>query len=256
MKKLASMIMLFILLLSLNSTSFAADIIENSVDDDKEVFRVDIPNEDGVFITLTGEDAQNWYDNITAKNNERVLEDKRFLELMEFENLENIDEAQMQFINPYYYKYRYIESYRNYNMERKDLERVVTDKFRNNTSVMQNYILNLSVSQTWTVSPYVGLEYQNAIKAGIGASWGKSYSKSQSLNVNVPPGKTVWVTFIPIMDRSVGRVEKYYVTGGLYKYPVVVNRQHVVTYNPKYTYVNINGRNLYSVYGVYIFNQV
>ena len=53
MKKILGLIMVVTIALSLNAVS---------VDQGGQVIRVDIPNGDGTFTTLEGEEAQKWYD--------------------------------------------------------------------------------------------------------------------------------------------------------------------------------------------------
>lgn len=61
-------------------------------------------------------------------------------------NKQNIVER--DFRGPFHYKYRYIESKHTRDIERGDLEKIVSNKLRNNSSVEQEYKLDLSVSQS------------------------------------------------------------------------------------------------------------
>lgn len=47
--------------------------------EDSHVVRVDIPNEDGTFRTLEGEEAQAWYNQLTNKNKELLAEEKKLV---------------------------------------------------------------------------------------------------------------------------------------------------------------------------------
>lgn len=102
----------------------------------------------------------------------------------------------------FYYKYRYLESKHTNNVERTELERIVTNKLRNISSDKQSYALNLDVSQSWSVSPSVSGSFKDTIKVTLGGSCGNECHKIEYFTVNVVPNKTVWVTFIPIMDKS------------------------------------------------------
>ena len=51
------------------------------------------------------------------------------------------------------------------------MERSVTNELTNFSSTTQGYKMQLSVSQSWTVSPSVPKEYKNAIISALG-SWG------------------------------------------------------------------------------------
>ena len=109
---------------------------------------------------------------------------------------------------------------------------------------------------TRSVSPSVTGEYKKAIKAGISGSWGNTYSKSESFTVNVAPNKTVWVTFIPIMDKSQGKVQKYFIPrGGISKKPVIEKSYDIVTYNPKYLTSKMGPFTFKTVYGVYVWHE-
>lgn len=170
--------------------------------------------------------------------------------------MQAISEDEIETRGPFHYKYRYLESKRTNDVERTELEKTVTNKLRNTSSTQQTYTLNLSVSQSWTISPSVTGNYEDAVKATLGGSWGKSYSKSESLSVNVKPKKTVWVTFVPIMDKSVGKAQKYYIPrGGVSKDPIVEKSYDVTTYNPKYLTSKIGPFTMKSVYGVYVWHE-
>lgn len=231
--------------------TFAAENIGGEpVDRSGTVTYISIPNEDGTFTTLEGKEAQEWYDRA-------VREGKQRESMLESEYSGEGVKSEAETRGPFHYKYRYRESSNRKNVERTELEKTVTNKIRNDSSSQQSYQLSLSVSQSWSVSPSVEGKYKDAIKAKLGGSWGKSYSKTDSFTINVKPRKTVWVTFIPIMDESKGKVQKYYIPrGGLSKDEIVVKSTNVVTYNPKYLTVPI-GKFIKtkSVYGVYVWHE-
>ena len=69
MKKIVGLIMAVTIALSLNACTFTdqsetSNMVDESVSVDQggQVIRVDIPNGDGTFTTLKGEEAQKWYD--------------------------------------------------------------------------------------------------------------------------------------------------------------------------------------------------
>ena len=127
------------------------------------------------------------------------------------QSTDNEDEVQAR--GSFHYKYRYVESKHTKNVRRTGLEKSVTNELTNFSSTTQGYKMQLSVSQSWTVSPSVPKEYKNAIISALG-SWGNSYSKNETFDVKIKPKKTVWVTFVPIMDKSVGKAQKYYIPRG------------------------------------------
>lgn len=202
------------MMLSLKSCVFATEsktsnIIDDSINQGGQVTEIDIPNEDGTFTTLKGEEAKKWY-------NKAVEEDK---EETSMQSTDNEDEVQAR--GSFHYKYRYVESKHTKNVRRTGLEKSVTNELTNFSSTTQGYKMQLSVSQSWTVSPSVPKEYKNAIISALG-SWGNSYSKNETFDVKIKPKKTVWVTFVPIMDKSVGKAQKYYIPrGGTNKKPIV-----------------------------------
>ena len=151
------------------------------------------------------------------------------------------------------YQYRYVESKRTNNVKRTDLKRNVTNELTNYTSTTQSYQLTLNVSQSWTINSGVTGKYKDAVTTALGGEWGKSYSKSESLHINIEPGKTVQVQFVPIMDKSVGVSQKYYIPrGGMSSKPIIEKSVSVTTYNPKYTTCKIGPFTMKSVYGAYI----
>lgn len=95
----------------------------------------------------------------------------------------------------FYYKYRYVESKHTKNVRRTGLERSVTNELTNFSSTTQGYKMQLSVSQSWTVSPFVPKEYKNAIISALG-SWGNSYSKNETFDVKIKPKKSVYGAYI------------------------------------------------------------
>ena len=236
------------MMLSLKSCDFATEsktsnIIDDSINQGGQVTEIDIPNEDGTFTTLKGEEAKKWY-------NKAVEEDK---EETSMQSTDNEDEVQAR--GSFHYKYRYVESKHTKNVRRTGLERSVTNELTNFSSTTQGYKMQLSVSQSWTVSPSVPKEYKNAIISALG-SWGNSYSKNETFDVKIKPKKTVWVTFVPIMDKSVGKAQKYYIPrGGTNKKPIVEKNYNVTTYNPKFLTSKIGPFTIKSVYGAYIWRE-
>lgn len=236
------------MMLSLKSCVFTTEsktsnIIDDSINQGGQVTEIDIPNEDGTFTTLKGEEAKKWY-------NKAVEEDK---EETSMQSTDNEDEVQAR--GSFHYKYRYVESKHTKNVRRTGLERSVTNELTNFSSTTQGYKMQLSVSQSWTVSPSVPKEYKNAIISALG-SWGNSYSKNETFDVKIKPKKTVWVTFVPIMDKSVGKAQKYYIPrGGTNKKPIVEKNYNVTTYNPKFLTSKIGPFTIKSVYGAYIWRE-
>lgn len=243
--------MAIVIALSLNFCSFATntdtdDTSAEPVDRGGKVTRVDIPNGDGTFTTLKGDEAQEWYDNMGEEDEQSDEE----------ESSTEITKDKIETKGSFHYKYRYIESKRTKDVERHDLEKKVTNRLRNETSATQTYTLNLSVSQSWSISPSVEKKYKDAVKATLGGSWGKTYSKTESLTINIKPHKTVWVTFVPIMDKSVGKAQKYYIPRGVpNKKPIVEKSYNITTYNPKYLTTKIGKFKMKTVYGTYIWHE-
>lgn len=252
-KKVLGASMAAAMILSLSVSALAAktemnNMVEESVDQGGQITRVDIPNADGTFTTLEGDEAQEWYDGAVEEGKQRAIEESS-MQVME-------DKDEVETRGSFRYKYRYLESKHTNNVERTELEKTVTNKLKNTTSTQQTYTLNLSVSQSWSISSSVTGKYKDAVKATLGSSWGKTYSKSESLSVKVKQGKTVWVTFIPIMDKSVGKAQKYYIPrGGISDKPIVEKSYNVITYNPKYLTSKIGIFTMKSVYGVYVWHE-
>ena len=81
MKKIL-LIMAVTVALSLNACTFTgqsetSNMVDESVSVDQEgkVIRVDIPNGDGTFTTLEGEEAQKWYDKAGEEDQQEAAEE-------------------------------------------------------------------------------------------------------------------------------------------------------------------------------------
>ena len=81
MKKIL-LVMAVTVALSLNACTFTdqsetSNMVDESVSVDQEgkVTRVDIPNGDGTFTTLEGEEAQKWYDKADEEDQQEAAEE-------------------------------------------------------------------------------------------------------------------------------------------------------------------------------------
>lgn len=81
MKKIL-LVMAVTVALSLNACTFTdqsetSNMVDESVSVDQEgkVIRVDIPNGDGTFTTLEGEEAQKWYDKAGEEDQQEAAEE-------------------------------------------------------------------------------------------------------------------------------------------------------------------------------------
>ena len=81
MKKIL-LVMAVIVALSLNACTFTdrsetSNMVDESVSVDQggQVIRVDIPNGDGTFTTLEGEEAQKWYDKAGEEDQQEAAEE-------------------------------------------------------------------------------------------------------------------------------------------------------------------------------------
>ena len=81
MKKIL-LVMAVTVALSLNACTFTdqsetSNMVDESVSGDQEgkVTRVDIPNGDGTFTTLEGEEAQKWYDKAGEEDQQEAAEE-------------------------------------------------------------------------------------------------------------------------------------------------------------------------------------
>lgn len=82
MKKIVGLIMAVTIVLSLNACTFTgqsetSNMVDESVSVDQggQVIRVDIPNGDGTFTTLEGEEAQKWYDKAGEEDQQEAAEE-------------------------------------------------------------------------------------------------------------------------------------------------------------------------------------
>lgn len=216
----------------------------------EEVIRVDIPDEKGGYSSLYGKDAQLWYESCVNETEKEIKE----IQQIEENKQTNID---ISLRGPFTYKYRYIEEKRTKDVKREDLKRNITNKLENRSSVMQTYSLSFKVSQSFEINSAVSGKYKDAVLAYLGSSWNKSYEKSETITVNIPPRKSLQVEFIPIMDKSTGYAQKYYKTrgsGNLSK-TIVENSIQVITYSPKYTECKVGNKYMKTIYGVYIWKE-
>ena len=81
MKKIL-LVMAVTVALSLNACTFTgqsetSNMVDESVSVDQggQVTRVDIPNGDGTFTTLEGEEAQKWYDKVGEEDQQEAAEE-------------------------------------------------------------------------------------------------------------------------------------------------------------------------------------
>ena len=82
MKKIVGLIMAVTIALSVNACTFTdqsetSNMVDESVSVDQggQVTRVDIPNGDGTFTTLEGEEAQKWYDKTGEEDQQGAAEE-------------------------------------------------------------------------------------------------------------------------------------------------------------------------------------
>ena len=82
MKKIVGLIMAVTIALSLQACTFTgqqetSNMVDESVSVDQggKVTRVDIPNGDGTFTTLEGEEAQKWYDKAGEEDQQEAAEE-------------------------------------------------------------------------------------------------------------------------------------------------------------------------------------
>ena len=81
------------MMLSLKSCVFATEsktsnIIDNSINQGGQVTEIDIPNEDGTFTTLKGEEAKKWYNKAVEEDKEETEEESSM------QSTDNEDEVQ------------------------------------------------------------------------------------------------------------------------------------------------------------------
>ena len=80
MKKVLVFAMTIAIAFSLSVYAFTrqtetSDMIDDSVDRGGTVTQVDIPNEDGTFTTLTGKEAQEWFDEAGEEGKQEAAEE-------------------------------------------------------------------------------------------------------------------------------------------------------------------------------------
>ena len=82
MKKIVGLIMAVTIALSVNACtvtdqSETSNMVDESVSVDQggKVIKVDIPNGDGTFTTLEGEEAQKWYDKTGEEDQQEAAEE-------------------------------------------------------------------------------------------------------------------------------------------------------------------------------------
>lgn len=117
-KKAISVFMAMLLTMSLGATAFASEhpdknIAGEPVDRSGEIVRVDIPNGDGTFTTLEGAKAQAWYDRLVTE--EEGIETQN----MTLEAARTGGEIETRGA----FRYRYLESKRTNDVERRSLDK-------------------------------------------------------------------------------------------------------------------------------------
>lgn len=212
-----------------------------------KIIRVDIPDGKGGYTTLEGEAAQKHYEEAVEQTQKALLDD---LTVSSLSSQAKVQSGSRR--GPFHYQYRYVETQHTNDVSRTDLRRNVSNKLTNESSADQTYTLELSVSQSWTINPEVSGELLNAVKLKLGGSWGKTYSKRDTFTVNIKPWKSVQIQFVPIMDKSVGNAQKYYIPrNSIFNKPVIEQNVPVTTYNPKYLTQQVGSKTIQTVYGEY-----
>ncbi|GKX29325.1 hypothetical protein SH1V18_18050 [Vallitalea longa] len=119
-------------------------------------------------------------------------------------------------------------------VHRYDLKENITEYWKNSTSTQQSHTFGWASSCKWTTNITLESAEKKALKAVVGSSWQKEYSNNGSVTINVVPGKTVWMTYYPIMDNSYGNME--YVKVDLLGNVTVLLSKWVDTYSPSLLY--------------------
>lgn len=232
------------------SIIFCIFLVITSFATEGTVFRVDIPNANGGYTSLYGEEAKLWYEDCKIETEKELNEIKN----IEEKNKNNIDSPLR---GPFSYKYRYVEDKHEKEVRREDLKRIITNKLENRSSIKQSYSLSFKVSQGFEINSSISGKYKDAVLSYLGSSWNKSYEKSETFNVDIPPHKRVWIEFVPIMEKSTGKAQKYYKirSSGTPGRTIIENSIDVTTYSPKYTECKVGNKYIKTVYGAYIWQE-
>lgn len=200
----------------------------------------------GVPTILTGQDIEKYEKQF--KNNKKIDN-----EILESENSEISTYA----INPeviigplntgFYQIKKYKETGYNNEHHMRSKEKRISNIYENRTSVIQSATLSWNVNISWSVNISLSANYQKCIEGKLGANWTKSYNVSSNIELNVAPGKRIYITFYPIMRNSWGYIQTYKVSWFVIK--KLVSEEFVDTYSPNYVY--IPSVKEYSVDGVY-----
>lgn len=188
---------------------------------------------DGKSTILEGEEAQN-YVNQKALEEKRMLELKREMSKSLFQKPETYEKSK---VTPNTVSYYYVYDQRGYNenAHRPSLKKRITEIWKNSSSITQSHSFSYTSSAAWSINADVTGKFKDAVTSKLGGSWTNSTGATDSVTMNVAPGKTMYMTFYPIMKNSWGYSQKW--MRGRYSFPdTKMEEVWVDTYSPKSVY--------------------
>lgn len=197
----------------------------------------------GKSTILEGEAAQDYV-------NQKVIEEQKMMSLkrelamqrsplQKSQNQNKIEKSP----NTVTYYYTYEQRGYNENAHRPSLKQRITQQWKNSSSITQSHTFSYSSSSEWSINLDVSGKFKEAVTVALGGSWTNKYSASDSVTMNVPAGKTMYMTYYPIMKNSWGYSQKW--MKGRYSAPdTKMEEVWVDTYSPKSIYNNLLKKNV------------
>lgn len=239
-----------LLLLILNTIPVLASQDTLSSDETEEIVQIALPDENGNVIFYTGDEAKIIYEKLQEQTLEEIP-DMKINSNNEISEL-LLDDNMIQPLGMFTYKYRFIKSSSG---TKYGKTRRITEYLKNQTSTLQSKSVTGSTSVAWTIDTNLTGKYKDAFEGSVGIGWQKSSSFSQTLIVNVPAKKRVWLEFQPAIRYVKGEVQKYYVTRGPRKTTVIESRKAVYSTSPKTITMTLGGKTFKAPDGAYIWKE-
>jgi len=171
-----------------NSMNINSNVYNEEHLDSKKVIQVDIPNEDGSFITYRGDEAKKISESLKSKpeisESLKVKSEKPILKKAtntKYERVVQIGKDTLCW----------------------GKSKMASDYAINRTSVPQSKSFTISSTQSTVFSAGITSVFKELIQLGLGASKTKTVMFSQQVTVNVSPNKKAWVEFAPRLSESI-----------------------------------------------------
>ncbi len=205
---------------------------------DGEVVMIALPDDRGGLKYYKDSKARGFYEKI--KCNESICNEEKFY------TPDDSKKNEPAAMGPFHYRYRFVKISSG---SRWGASRRISSYFANETSIMQNIPISVSISQSWEISKLPSERLYEAFKAEVDPNWTSSGDFFENFELSVEPNKMVWIEYIPLIRYVSGYVQRYYVPRGTgNKKAMVVESRYIHSTSPKKLYsIFSKGEKLYGV---------